>query len=428
MNNQTIDSTILDMEARREEVVKLLATDGPKMPKENFEALRAEVSELDDRVSKLKLLASPKKTEQPFVLGMDDKEARQYSIFKAITAIGEGTWHKEQTLERRASEAIAKRLGTNPRGFYVPMDIPMDGLRPQAAQRTTNDGAGGFLVADDLRATDFIEVLTGKLAVYRAGLGATILSGLVGNTYIPRRSAGTTAYWVAEGTGVNGLITASDSTFQQVSLTPKTVGAATEISRNLMLQGTPSAERLVRDDLLRTLALAIDSAAISGSGLANNPTGVLSAGITQIDSAGDASVPTWSDIVQLETEVATDNADMGRLGYLTHPLGRGYLKSNPMVAANDKMMWSDNDTINGYTAFVSSQVPSAITQGAVVDAYAMVFGNWADLIIGLWGGLDVVVDTSTYSLAGATRIVAFQAVDVAVRHAESFAFKNCARS
>ena len=74
-----------------------------------------------------------------------------------------------------------------------------------------------------------------------------------------------------------------------------------------------------------------------------------------------------------------------------------------------QFIWN-NGMINGYQAIPSNQ--------GDVDRWS--FGNWADLLIGMWGGLEINVDPYTHSLKGKTRFVMFQTVDVAVRHPESF--------
>ncbi len=63
----------------------------------------------------------------------------------------------------------------------------------------------------------------------------------------------------------------------------------------------------------------------------------------------------------------------------------------------------------GHRAMISNQLSSRI-----------IFGNWADMIIGMWSGLDINVDTATLSISGGIRIVGFFDVDVVIRHAESF--------
>lgn len=431
MNTASIQTTLFELGVEREKALALLAADGPTMEMEKFNALHDRIKDIDARCARMKPLAEDDKpAPQPFALGMDAKEASRWSMTKAIAAIATGSWNKEPSLEREASETIAKRLGKAPRGFYVPHDVGQNWLAPKAAQRSTNDPAGGYLVPDTLRANDFIEMLRARLAVYRGGAGATILAGLVGDQTMPRRASGATPGWVEEGTGINGVATPSENVFEAVTLKPKTVTAAVIISRNMLMNSTPDIENLVRDDMLWQLSSSIDTAALNGSGAAGQPAGLLLAAtaIAQIDAGGDATVPTWADIVELESLVSEANADAGRLGYLTHPAVRGYLKSNPKVATNDTMMWGEGSMLNGYGATVTSQCPGALTQGAVVTACALIFGNWADLIVGLWGGLDITVDTSTYVLSGAVQAVAFQSCDVAVRHPLSFAWKACARA
>ncbi|NCC97984.1 MAG: hypothetical protein EOM02_14245, partial [Synergistales bacterium] len=52
----------------------------------------------------------------------------------------------------------------------------------------------------------------------------------------------------------------------------------------------------------------------------------------------------------------------------------------------------------------------------------VLFGNFADLLVGMWGGLELTTDPYTHSLKGRLRIVAMQDVDFAVRHVESFCY------
>ena len=77
--------------------------------------------------------------------------------------------------------------------------------------------------------------------------------------------------------------------------------------------------------------------------------------------------------------------------------------------------------MNGYRAEVSNQIPDDLTKGSASGVCsAIIFGNWRDLVIGYWGGLDINVDRSVHSASGGVRIVVMQDVDIACRHAESF--------
>lgn len=441
---------VVDLKAEREKLVAELheldaqmgdnATDEQKG---KFDAQLAAIDAKDaeiNRAAKMEAFA-PTNTPKPAVdpanailnplLGMSGQELANYSILNAVRRFTDGSWHRENSLEREASEAMAKVLGKSARGFFIPSDVLAAPMR--AAQRKSSDGAGGYLIAEELRTQSFIDMLSNRLALYNGGAGCTVLTGLVGDIAIPRQSGGTTVYWVAEGTGTNGTVTASDLAFEQVAMTPKCVGAATEIGRKMMLQTSMDVEGLVRSDLARSLSLGIDAAAINGNaaGTSNQPTGVMNtASINTRDTSGAPTVPDWADIVALETLVSAANADVGRLAYLTTPGMRGYLKSTQKFATtNGATLWDDGpNPLNGYAAMVSNQVPANITQNGTAGGHALLFGNWEDLIIGFWSGLDLLVNPYAHDLAGAVRVVVFQDVDIAVRHPQSFALKVCAAS
>ena len=183
-------------------------------------------------------------------------------------------------------------------------------------------------------------------------------------------------------------------------------------------------EGFVRNDLATVLALAIDLAAINGRGASNQPRGVLqTSGIGSVAGGTNGAAPTWEHIVGLETQIAVANADVGTMGYLTNAKVRGKLKTTSKVSGQNGFIWEGGDTpVNGYRCAITNAVPSNLTKGtASAVASAIIFGNFADLIIGMWGGLDLLVDPYTGGAAGTVRVIAHQDVDVAVRYEESFA-------
>ena len=342
-------------------------------------------------------------------IGMKDKEVQNFSVVRAINALVTGNW-KEAGFEREMSDEMGKKINKRAQGFYIPTDV----LTRDLTVGTTT--AGGHTVATDLLSGSFIDVLRNKMTV--VDLGATMLTDLNGNVSIPRQTGGATAYWVAE----SGAITESQAAFDQVTLSPNTVGAFSDISRKLLLQSSIDVESFVRNDLATTLAIELDRAAIHGSGSSNQPTGIIAtSGIGDVAGGTNGLAPTYAHIVGLETQVAQDNADLGNLAYLTNSKVRGKLLTTEKASNTAQMVWGDNNTLRGYNAAVSNQVSSTLTKGNQSLSSAIIFGNWSDLLIGMWGGLDIAVDTATGSASGTVRVVALQDVDVAVRHAESFA-------
>jgi HK97 family phage major capsid protein len=207
-------------------------------------------------------------------------------------------------------------------------------------------------------------------------------------------------------------------------MSPKTLGAFTDFSRKLTVQSSIDVEAFIRRDLAAVLALEIDRAALHGSGSSNQPTGIAAtSGIGSVAGGTNGLAPTWAHIVGLESEVAIDNADIGSLAYVTNAKVRGKLKTTEKASSTAQFVWADGATpLNGYNAVVTNQVSSALTKGSSSGVCSAIFyGNWMDLLIGMWGGLDLLVDPYTASTTGTVRVVALQDTDIAVRHPESFA-------
>lgn len=348
-------------------------------------------------------------------IGMSERDVQQFSFVRAINALSNPTDQRAQkaaAFEYEASRAACEKMGKETRGILVPADV----LKRDLSVGTTT--AGGHTVQTDLLAASFIDLLRNRAYMMQMG---TVLSGLNGNVAIPRQTGGATAYWVAEA----GAPTESQQAFDQVTMSPKTLGAYTDFSRKLMIQSSIDIEAFVRRDLATVLAIEVDRAALHGSGSSNQPTGIAStAGIGSVAGGTNGLAPTWAHIIGLETEVAVDNADIGSLAYVTNAKVRGKLKGTEKASSTAQFIWSDSGAtpLNGYGAVVTNQVSSALTKGSSSGVCsAIFFGNWADLVIGMWGGLDLLVDPYTASTTGTVRVTALQDIDIAVRHAESFA-------
>ncbi|MCP4477840.1 MAG: phage major capsid protein [Planctomycetaceae bacterium] len=359
-----------------------------------------------------------KKAEDPSI-GMSEKDLEQFSFTKLIAAMSDPNdvkAHKAAAFEMECSRAAADKLGKDARGFFIPHDALMD------KRDLTVAGEGANLVADNLMSGSFIDMLTNMLALQQCG--ATVLTGLNGNLSIPRQTGGTSSFWVAE----DGAPTESDVTFDQVQLTPKTVGAFTEYTRKTLKQSSIAVENFVRMDLARTLALAIDLAGINGSGASNEPLGIMNVSGVGNGAVGgtNGGAPTWAHMVAMESDITSANADLNSLCYLTNALVRGSLKTTEKFSGSGREIWTgDANPVNGYRAVVSNQVPSDLDKGTATDVCsAALFGNFADVLIGMWGGLDLQTNPYSKDTSGAVRVTAFQDVDVAVRHAESFSVFN----
>lgn len=343
--------------------------------------------------------------------GLDEKQIGEFSFLKAINALSNPTSRAAQedaAFEFECSRAASKIAGVESRGLRVPNEVL------KRDQVVGTDTAGGHLVATELGG--FIDQLQNSSIVLQR---ATVFRNLVGDFTLPRQTSGPSAYWVGE----SGAPTESQAALDQVALTPKTIAAWTDLSRKFLQQSSIDGEAWIRGELAKALGLGMDLAAINGSGASNQPTGILNtSGIGAVAGGTNGLAPTFAHLVDLETAIAQDNALAGDLGYVSNYKVAGKLKQTPKVASTDSVSLLQDGQVNGYEFAMTNQVPSDLDKGTSTGVCsAIIFANWADLFIGMWGGLDLMTDPYSNSTTGVIRVTAFQDMDVQVRHAESFA-------
>lgn len=340
------------------------------------------------------------------------KEEREYSLVAGIRGLVDG---KREGLAFELSDEIAKKMGRDTAGFYVPARMKVPSTR---TLHVATNSVGGHLRFTE--AGDFIDLLRNRIFVLQAG--AQFMPGLQGNIAMPRQITAGTKYWLSE----LGTVTNADMTYDQVTLSPKTLMCSTAYSRQLLAQAVESVEALVRNDFLRVHAIAIDAGAIQGVGSSGEPTGVLNvSGIGSVTIGTNGGAITWAKVVELEEAIALDNADVATMSHFTTPGIAADTKTIAKFTSNNMPILDIgmDRPLNGYGLYVTNQVPSNLTKGtSTTICHALILGNWADLVIGQWGpGFEVVVDPYALKKTGSIEVTSFQLVDVAVRHAESFA-------
>ena len=334
-------------------------------------------------------------------IGLTRGEATRYSVTRAIRALVDRDW-TAAGFERECNAAILKRAGMAEApngGFFMPYEV-------QKRDLTAGTGsAGGFLVATDNLAGSFIDLLRNRTTV--GLLGATMLSGLQGNVTIPKQTGANTAYWL---TNEATAITEGNATFGQLALSPKHVGSYQEISRQLLTQSSPSVDMLVMDDLARVVAIAIDLAALEGTGSAGQPTGIsATAGIGSVSG----TTLSFAGIQEFQADVAGSNALATNSAYVTTPAVAALLASRARFSNTDTPLWEGNlldGRVNGYRGVATAQLTAA----------SMIFGDFSQVVIGDWGQLEIALNPYANFAAAITGIRAIQTVDVGVRYAQAF--------
>ena len=354
-----------------------------------------------------------KKVQKPAVVAEQTPIARdadrKFSILRAIQH--QAGMKVDAGFELEMSKEAAIKTGKAARGLLIPWDAKVE-----RTFITTSNGSN--VIAQNLRPDLFIDFLYAKMVLPK--LGVQMLPGLVGDILLPKQSGSITNGWVDETTAVSS----SDPTIIQVKGTPKTAGAYTDISRQMLLQSTPAAEAIVQNSLFESLARTIQLGALEGTGANNQPTGLktaLASGYQNQSAVAEATVsssgaPTYAEIETMKALPEESNVD-GEMMWCMRPTAFRKLKTTARgttiytpVAIEDKG--------EKYVADNLTATTSATTAG-----YAY-YGRWDTMAIGLWGATDLIVDPYSLSTSGKLRLVSLQSVDVMHRYLVGFAWSS----
>jgi HK97 family phage major capsid protein len=381
-----------------------------------FDELRSRMEALDKSIERARFVdeADRRSAGAPINGSGDadfDREARSFSIVRAMAAQA-GLSGIDAGREREVSAELAKRSGVAPQGFLVPTSVFEQRVLTTALPA---GGPGSNLIQTDLRGDMFINRLRASLVTGR--LGATVLNGLTGNVDIPRLKASASTGWVAENTALPN----SDHQFDKVSMTPKHVGALTELSRNMLQQPSIDIEQLVRNDFAAILAEAMDRAALNGSGTGAEPRGVLNV-------VGIGNVPMGTNGAAMTIDTAADLMGAVQQADVADN-SRGFVSTPKVQTAAMKLKDGQNrpygvaEVFKQQNVLFSNTVPSNLTKGTGTNLSATIYGNWSDLLIGYWSAFDLLVNPyeSTAYAKGNVQVRAMLTADIAVRYAQSFA-------
>jgi HK97 family phage major capsid protein/HK97 family phage prohead protease len=382
----------------------------------------------DDLMVILKNRGESRPSQSAAALGLSDNESKRFSLTKMILAVRDQKWN-DVGFELECSRAIAQKLGKSPdpNKFFVPLEVQRRQmtLSPQAELAARQQGlirsggaqnqhltradvvgtttAGGYLV--ESINLSFIELLRNRTVAFR--LGATVLSGLVGNVNIPKQTGAATAMWLSTETT---QITEVEQTFGQLSFSPHTIGGYTEISRLLLLQSSPDVEGIVNADLAAIIGIAVDQGVISGPGTGGAPHGII--GLSGVGT-GSIATATLATMLGMQQAVGTANVVPVRGGWAATFAASAGLRARNEFANTYSPLWYGSiwdGVMLGYPGLASNQIPSG----------DVIFGDWAQVVVAEWGVLEVEVNPYANFQAGIIGVRAIMTVDVGVRYPAAF--------
>jgi HK97 family phage major capsid protein len=349
-------------------------------------------------------------------LSTDNRQS--YSYARLLKHLATEPHLRQGCLESDIDLALAAELGGRP---GIGADEAFVPLSLRSGLDSKSGSVGGYLAGTAVG--ELITLLRQKTLVLQ--LGAQLLQ-LPRSTSLPVQTSGSTATWASENPGSD--VSQTDMAFGQKSLTPHSLTCTTGFSMKLLLQSDSTCEAIVRDDLSRSISVALDAAAINGSGTQNQPVGILqTTGIGDVPGGTNGLIPTFANIVSLEDKLGASHADIGSLSYVTTSAMRTKLKQVEEVSGSGVALWrpapwaAGQGMMNGYRAEATNAVPSDLVKGNANTCHAVIFANWNDLLLAQFGVMALVVDRFALKKRGGVEVTAYIDADVLVRRPESFA-------
>lgn len=386
--------------------------------KDAIETATREACEGDTSVADFKLLARDAVLgavkDRSFTMaksGASKREIEGYSIGRAIQSCLKRSSRQPDGFENEMSLACQKETGRECEGFAIPYDAPIRRSVSHRDMSALTFASGGATVATTLE-LPVIELLRNSLVLSKFGI--QVWGGLSGNVAIPRQVAPATAYSLPE----SATLTNSTAALDQITMTPHRVGVTSKYTRQLLLQSSIDVENFIRTDQFEVLALKWDYLGLNGQGAGSEPLGILNT--PGVGSITFGAAATFAKIVSMETALGVLNANRGNRGYATTPASKGVLKSAAKLLVGATTVtavaiWEqtgvDSDGVmNGYRAIDSNQI---LNNG-------MIFANWNDMILGMWGGIDTIVNPYSQDTDAVVRITMNSFGDYVLRHPQSF--------
>lgn len=361
---------------------------------------------------------APKETKE-------EKNLRNFSVVKMIRSVVDNK--PLDGIEKEVHEEGVKEARLNSQeilGIAIPSYLIQNRDNSVTAGSQPADGAA--IVEKDVRDDlSMLDMLRNELVCRR--LGATYLNDLVGNVAFTRLTERPVATWKSE----IAQLDKSNMKFAADELTPKRLGTYTVQSLQFLRQTSPSIERLTRQEIAYSIAEGVDVAAIAGTGADGQPTGILNhSGVATLNTASlgaaglgtNGGALTRGSLIKLRTALLARNIRGRRLAFLLNAATQGTLTNTPIATGSDKFILEGNDLL-GYPTVMSNMVPSNLDKGDADGILsAMIFGDWSELYIAQWGGIDLLVDPYTMAGTGQVKIVAQGFFNVLIHRPEAFVY------
>lgn len=323
-------------------------------------------------------------------ININTMKEQRFSLLKTIRNVAENR-QLDNVTAAVCNEGMKemRAAGLNTVGqIYIPT------METRAAVSVASEGVD--VVATDLY--DIIEPLRAKNVLVQAG--AKFYTGLTNNAQIPVMT-GSNVNWAGE----TAAATDGNVLFNNVTLTPKRLTAYVDISKMLLAQDSIGVENAIRQDLINAINSKLESTILGkGAKSATTPAGIF-------NGKTPTKVTDFEGLVGLEAKVEEANV-LGGVSYIASPSARASFRNMMKGSRGTAQLAYTDGTLDGTPVYSTSNV----------EAKTFVVGDFSNLAIGSWGGLDIVVDNYTQAVNGMIRLVVNAYFDAALIRPEAFQF------
>jgi HK97 family phage major capsid protein len=281
----------------------------------------------------------------------------------------------------------------------------------QKALAATDATAGGFLVPPQY-SSDIIELLRAKSVIRMAG--PTTIPMSTGTFRIPKITEGSHAYYIGE----NQPIPKSQPSFGQLTLTFKKLAALVPISNDLLRYSSPSADAIVRDDMVREMADAENDALLRGTGTGGEPRGLLNWALpaNTLNANATSNMDNFvTDMGRMIIKLLEANIPMTRPCWIWAPrqtMFASTLNTSGIFPFRDEVL---RGQFWGYPIYVSTAIPTNLNTLGRASESEIYLVDMADVVLG--ESLNLVIDSSNEAayVEGSTVVSAFQNDQTVIR-------------
>lgn len=374
--------------------------------KEQIKDLNQQLTELEEKIKNLRFEDEDEKVDEPIedepteneTSGCnepdDNKEdktnkrnmKKRFSLVRSIrNIVNNSAMNDVDAAVIAEGNKEARKAGIN---FQGQIQLPSQ----RAAVTVTAEGED--VVATDL--FDILKPLRAKNVLSQAG--AKFMSGLVGNVQVPVMSKSNVTWEGETATAKDGA-----GTFSHVTLSPKRLTAFVDISKQMIAQDSVDVESAIREDLVNAINSKLEETVLGAvEGSATQPAGIFNV-------IKPTAVADFAALVTKESDVEDANV-IGECKYILSNKAKAALRSMAKGTKSTQLVY-ENGSVDGTVALNTSNVAGK----------NYVYGDFSNLAIGSWGGVDLTVDPYTKAADGMIRIVVNMYVDAQILRTAAFA-------